>query len=179
MIQIRHRFLSHPISSDTKILLVGTFNPDVADNDADFFYGRIHNHMWRLLPSAYNEKDLKSSSVSEKLMFMKKHRIDFIDLISEIEVEKGQESNYSDNYIDGHVLKWNDCLSIFKNLNGLEKLGFTRRTFSGIPNIRSKLNEIEKYCRSKGILFRTLLTPARIYSKEKQEAWSEFLLCKK
>jgi hypothetical protein len=87
MIKIPHRFLDHQIDPETETLIIGTFNPETANNEAEFFYGRSRNYLWRLLPLAFGEKNLKEHTKQEKLEFIKKHHIDFIDLIEEIEVE--------------------------------------------------------------------------------------------
>jgi len=41
MITVQHRFLDHQINSETETLIIGTFNPETTNNDAEFFYGRI------------------------------------------------------------------------------------------------------------------------------------------
>ena len=37
MVTIKHKFIAHQIQPDTKTLIIGTFNPDSPDNEADFF----------------------------------------------------------------------------------------------------------------------------------------------
>lgn len=68
MITVQHRFLDHQINPDTETLIIGTFNPDAADNNADFFYGRSRNYLWRLLPLAYGETDLKEHLNKKKFI---------------------------------------------------------------------------------------------------------------
>ena len=87
---IEHKFKDHKINNHTQILIIGTFNPDVFKNEATFFYGRSRNFLWNLLPKAFNEKSLKGKDIKFKLSFMNDHKIDFVDLISEIRVERGQ-----------------------------------------------------------------------------------------
>ncbi len=70
------------------------FNPATPNNEATFFYGRQRNHLWRLLPTAFDHDNLKGASTNQKLTFMDKYRIDFADLIAEIEVDERQEANY-------------------------------------------------------------------------------------
>ena len=84
---LQHKFLSHQINPLTETLIIGTFNPMGSENKAEFFYGRGHNFLWRLLPNAFNEPDLKRKPIEEKLAFIKKFKIDFIDLIAEVDVE--------------------------------------------------------------------------------------------
>lgn len=102
-------------------------------------------------------------------------RIDFIDLIETVETEPGQEANYSDNYLDGRVVRWNNVIGAMESLPRLQRVCFTRKTFSGIPNIKTRVDEVERYCTEKGIAFERLLTPSRIYSEKKQEEWTRFL----
>ncbi len=176
MVSIQHRFLNHRINPETEILLLGTFNPDTPANDAEFFYGRKRNFLWRLLPSAFGETDLKDASTTDKSAFLRKHKIDFIDLIEEVVVEPGQEANYSDGYIDSKVIRWTNVIAAIDHLPKLKKVCFTRKTFSDIPNMRKQIDIIQAYCSTKGIPFFTLMTPARIYSMDKQSEWTIILL---
>ena len=173
---VNHRFLDHEINPETETLIIGTFNPETEGNPADFFYGRSRNFLWRLLSTAYQEKDLKDASINEKLTFIKSRKIDFIDLISNIEVTEGQESNYYDGYIDGKVKEWQNILKEIDRLKNIKRVCFTRKTFSDIPNMKSKIEEIKKHCEYKGIYFKPITTPARFYSEDKQTEWTNFLL---
>jgi len=176
MITIQHRFLDHQINPETEALIIGTFNPETEDNNAEFFYGRIRNYLWRLLPTAFGEPDLKSASKQEKLEFIQKYKIDLTDLIEEIKVEEGQEANYYDGYIDNKVNRWKNIIAIIDTLPNLKRVCFTRKTFSDIPNMKAKLAEIQKYCDIKGIEFKALTTPARFYREDKQTEWTNFLI---
>jgi G:T/U-mismatch repair DNA glycosylase len=66
MIPIAHKFVNKKIDPDTEILIIGTFNPDTAGNEADFFYGRQRNFLWTLLPYAFGEANLKNASRNDK-----------------------------------------------------------------------------------------------------------------
>ena len=37
---VKHKFQDHTVAIDTKILIVGTFNPAVEGNEANIFYSR-------------------------------------------------------------------------------------------------------------------------------------------
>ncbi len=161
--------------TDTEILIIGTFNPDTETNKADFFYGRPKNHLWTLLPVALGEPDLKGQTKEKKIGFIRKHKLDFADLITSISIPKGSETDYRDSFIDGKVTEWNDVISIISGLKNLKKICFTRKTFSDIPNIKRMIEGVREHCKNHGILFRYMITPARIYSKEKQDEWSEFI----
>lgn len=175
MIHITHRFLDHRIHPNTEVLLIGTFNPETERNPAEFFYGRRQNFLWRLLPIARGEKDLKECSPAEKLAFMHRHRIDFTDLIEELCVESGQEANYDDTYLDSKVSRWKDIIGLIDSLPYLKKVAFTRKTFAGIPNMKQRILEIQWHCESKGLDFKALTTPSRFYSTVKQSEWTGFL----
>ena len=101
--KVPHRFLHHKINPDTEILIIGTFNPEAEGNDADFFYGRVKNHLWNLLPQAFGNTSLKGKSKEEKLSFIKTYKVDFVDVISEVEVDDGSEANYNDDYLDSRI----------------------------------------------------------------------------
>jgi len=172
---IKHRFFDHPINSKTETLIVGTFNPETKGNPAEFFYGRGRNFLWKLLPIAYGELTLKSANIQEKMAFINTKAIDFIDLISEIEIEEGQETNYSDIFIDNKVSDWRDVISEIEKLKFLKRVCFTRKTFSGIPKMEKQIEAIQDHCEKNKIYFKVLTTPARFYNIEKQTEWTNFL----
>lgn len=174
MVTIQHKFLSHKINPHTETLIIGTFNPFSSNNKAEFFYGRERNFLWRLLPKAFGDNDLKAHSIQEKIDFIKKRKIDFIDLISEINVAEGEENNYDDSYIDDKVISWRNIKLEIDKLSNLKKVCFTRKTFSGIPKMKIKIEEIQTYCESKNIRFQFLITPARNYTSRKQIIWTNF-----
>ena len=119
---VSHRFLTHEINQDLETLIIGTFNPDTEENQAEFFYGRSRNYLWRLLPTAYNEQDLKNADKKEKLDFIDRRKIDFIDLISIVEVEEGEEANYYDGFIDGKVKKWRNIIDEIDRLKNIKRI---------------------------------------------------------
>lgn len=169
---IRHRFSEHLIPNNTEIVIVGTFNPETPENKADFFYGRTQNHLWNLLPAAFGEPSLKNSSKEKKSRFMERYKVDFIDVVKAVNVEKPDD--YRDDYIDGFVIEWTDVVGQLRQLPDLRKVCVTRKTFSGIPNIREKLLGIEEYCRQNAVYFQYLITPARGYTILKQKEWNTF-----
>jgi G:T/U-mismatch repair DNA glycosylase len=172
---IQHKFLEHKINPKIETLIIGTFNPSTPNNNAEFFYGRSRNFLWELLPTAFEQNSLKSASKQQKVDFINKYKIDFIDLIKEVDVEQGQEANYDDTYIDPKVISWIEINELEK-LKNLKRVCVTRKTFSGVPNIKKHVDEIEKYCKDKEIKFQKIVSPARFYSQSKQEEWTNFLL---
>ena len=174
MTKIKHRFINHQIDPNTETLIIGTFNPDIQENPAEFFYGRNKNYLWTLLPTAFEESNLKGKTKLEKIAFIKKHKIDFIDLISEIEVQDNEKLNYTDTLIDGKVSEWTKIIEAISKLQHLKRIGFTRRTFARVPNIQQQIEEVKQHADEKGILFQFLTTPARFYNQQKQEEWGHF-----
>jgi hypothetical protein len=96
-------------------------------------------------------------------------------LILQVEVENGQETNYLDNYIDSREIKWREIISEIKKLKSLKRVCFTRKTFSGIPNMQKRVEAIQEYCEKNCILFKAMTTPARYYREDKQTEWTNFL----
>lgn len=172
MTKIRHRFINHNINPNTKILIIGTFNPDTEENKADFFYGRQRNFLWTLIPTAFNEASLKGRARNEKLKFIEQYEIDFIDLISEVDVD--EVANYDDDYLDSKVTIWKDVVSEIDKLKNLKQVCLTRKTFGKIPNMKTKIDEIKNHCDMKGINFTLLSTPARFVNETKQIEWTKF-----
>ncbi|RZK45136.1 MAG: hypothetical protein EOO61_01065 [Hymenobacter sp.] len=155
-------------------MIVGTFNPETEANEADFFYGRSRNFLWRLLPTAFGCEDLKRRSKNDKINFIRQHRIDFVDLITQVEVDPGEEANYDDIYLDSKKPALNDIVAELKKLAHIKRVCLTRKTLAGIPNMKRKVDEIQDYCAKNGIDFSLLKTPARTYSVSKQAIWSGF-----
>lgn len=172
--KIKHRFTDHKLHPETEILIVGTFNPETEKNPADFFYGRSRNYLWQLLPLAFNLPSLKGKPKEDKSAFMRQMKIDFIDVVGEIEVDEGSETNYKDDYIDRKITINHDVIKQIKKLKKLRKVCFTRKTFGNIPNIKKEVKKVEDYCKKNQIFFQYLITPARIYDKNKQREWTNF-----
>lgn len=172
MATIEHRFRNHEINPLTETLVIGTFNPDTIKNIADFFYGRQRNFLWTLIPKAFGENSLKGKSKEEKLEFIKKHKIDFIDLILEVNVD--EVANYDDSYLDGKVSKWKKIIPEIKNLPNIKRVCLTRKSFADIPNMKIEIDNIKKHCEESKIDFQFLTTPARFYRADKQEEWTMF-----
>jgi len=172
MTRVKHRFINHTINPETETLVIGTFNPDTEKNIADFFYGRQKNFLWKLIPTAFNEPSLKDKPKNKKLEFIKKYRIDFIDLISEVEV--GEVANYDDGYLDSKVTEWRNIISEIGKLTNLKRVCLTRKSFGDIPNMKTRIDEIKSYCEEKNIPFHLLTTPARFYGQAKQTVWTNF-----
>lgn len=172
---MKHKFLNHIICKNTKIIILGSFHPNTI-NEADFFYGRGRNYLWRILPIIFNNSDLKKEKIDKKKKFMSNFNIDFIDIIHEIKVENNIIKNYTDKYLDNKVTKWKDVEKELGKLKNLTAVYFTRKTFTGIPNIEKRISEIRNYCVNKNIRFCLLETPSRFCNPEKIENWRNTII---
>jgi G:T/U-mismatch repair DNA glycosylase len=172
---IFNKFREHKVSPQTEILILGTFNPDSSEGP-DFFYGRARNFLWHLLPQCWGLYSLKEASLSSKQEFMATYKIDFADLIDSLEVPEGEEANVDDDFIDGHVKQWKDIIDLIETLPNLKEVYFTRKTFNGIPNMKSQVNLVANHCKQRGIRICKLETPARHFSDEKQQQWIDSIV---
>ncbi|MFN3850626.1 MAG: hypothetical protein ACK4NY_14420 [Spirosomataceae bacterium] len=173
-----HKFREHIISNKTKILILGTFHPDI-NNGTDFFYGRPRNFLWRILPACFDYEDLKNATLQEKQIFMSHFHIDFADIIHSLDnLPVGQEDNYRDDYIDNYIDEWKNIIEIIRNLPDLNAVYFTRKTFSNIPNIEVKIAQIRNYCVQNCIRFCLLETPARFSNQDKINSWKATIIHK-
>jgi G:T/U-mismatch repair DNA glycosylase len=172
---VTHRFLDHRIGPTTETLIIGTFNPEAAKNKADFLYSTGRNYLWRILPTAYGEESLQGKTAQAKKAFIRAKCIDFIDLVESIEVNKGQEGTRSDAYIDSKIRLWTDVVSAIDRLPELKRACFTRKTFSKITKIKSRIEAVSEYLKTRSIKFEYVVSPARYYSVDKQSEWTKFL----
>jgi hypothetical protein len=167
-----HRCKDHIIDPSTETLIVGTFNPDSDKNTADFFYGRPRNAMWDFLPRSKGESSLKGRTKEEKLAFARRHRIDFIDLISEV----GElPENYDDRLLDCQKnIVWKDVIAEVAKLTSLKRIGVSRKSFTDVPNIGSRVKMIGDYAANHQILFRCVHSPSRAHKRGWPD-WEAFL----
>jgi len=170
---IQHKFKNYENEKNIEKLILGTFNPLTPENKADFFYGRSHNFLWNLLPQVFGNLKLKNTEKEERIEFIKKNKIGFLDLIAEVQVDDGHEKNYADDYIDAKVTKWHDFESFLKTHKDLKKVFFTRKTFKGIPNIANQIEYIKTICSNNKIEFYLLPTPARFENGKKLVEWKK------
>ena len=172
---ILHKFRDHQVSPLTEILMLGTFNPDIPTGP-DFFYGRQRNFLWHLLPQCWGLPPLKNESLPFKQAFMAEYKIDFADIIRGLDIPDRTEANVDDDFIDGHVSEWKDVIQLVDTLPNLNAVYFTRKTFSGIPNMKTRVVAIAQHLTDKGIRFCKLETPARFYSDGKQQQWIDTII---
>lgn len=155
-------------------LFIGTFNPSWNENNAvqaDYFYGRIRNNFWCILPNVFGGNNLKYENLNTKLDYIKTHKIGITDLITNIinadinnlnDVEN-LTRGFSDNVLNTYHLEFNtenikDL--ILKNIKTIKGVYLTRSTLNGINQISNNWIEIEKFCKLHKIHTEKLLTPA-------------------
>lgn len=148
-------------------LIVGTFNPDIAENKAEWFYGRYENNFWAVLPRLYGENSMRNSNPSNWKAFCKRHKIAITDLISCIEDadERNPEhiallKSYSDRSIaqkfEQHTpVKIDELL---KTNPSIKNVYLTRDI--GDTFWKKLWKPVEQYAKKTGINENKLLTPS-------------------
>jgi len=169
---VKHGFLTHTMDTGAETVIIGTFNPGCICN-IEFFYSGARNRLWRLLPAAFGEEDLRKASRDKKIKFSWRRGIEFIDIISEVEVEKGQECNRNDSYIDPRVTEWRDVIQELGLLRNVKRICFTRRTFNkSVYEIALRVTKLKEHF---GRKFRLMPSPAWYPVAAEQAIWTEFL----
>lgn len=169
--RVKHKFLELYPLQGKKIVIIGTFNPDVECNDAEFFYGRTRNFFWRLLPEVFGKESLKGD-VKKQKEFLKEHDIELSDLILIVEMSQKNICSYGDDKLT-NVITYNTD-NIIKSLSKgrTKEVYFTRKSFDkSVQKIRDEIYKIKEFCEQNGIKFRFLPTPSRFYSQKKLEEW--------
>lgn len=138
--RIKHKFLPRQLNPETEILIVGTFNPGINDNRANFFYSRGHTSFWELMSAIFGEKCLRYSEKQEKEDFIKRHKIDFADLIEEIDIATQDLSSYKDITLDENwnVVKCKNLPQEISHLNKLKKFVLHEKHFSTFPTFAKR-----------------------------------------
>lgn len=170
---VKHKFLDLYPLQGKKIVIIGTFNPDVPCNKAEFFYGRVQSHFWTLLPKVFDKESLKGN-VQKQKEFLELYDIELSDLILSVELNEEDICSYGDDKLTNVRLYNTD--NIIKSLakGKTKEVYFTRKTFyKSVENIKKEIYKIKEYCEQNSIKFRFLPTPARFYNEKKLEEWRE------
>lgn len=170
---LKHKFVDLYPLQGKKIVIIGTFNPDVPCNKAQFFYGRVQSHFWTLLPKVFNKESLKGD-VQKQKEFLELYDIELSDLILSVELNEEDICSYGDDKLTNVRLYNTD--NIIKSLakGKTKEVYFTRKTFyKSVENIKKEIYKIKEYCEQNSIKFRFLPTPARFYNEKKLEEWRE------
>jgi G:T/U-mismatch repair DNA glycosylase len=175
---IKHKFLDKYPIEGKKILIIGTFNPDTICNPAKFFYGRSKNYFWTLLPKTLKQESLQKSSPEERIAFLQRNQIELTDLVYSAILTEDEIGDYSDATLDKNIKDWNtDNIKKALEKGETKCVFFTRKTFSGVPNIKKRIMEIEDFCKKRQIKFCLLPTPARFTNRTKMTEWEENFKC--
>lgn len=141
------RFCGEPLNQSSRFLIIGTFNPDANSctktNNAEWFYGRKKNNLWRFLPRAMGLNSLHltdrpQTTVAEWRQFCIVHRIVFIDLIKQID-ETNPLPDFGDNEVEQRISNDLDNTSVFNISDGFAGVTFEKVIYSlswSDPNIR-------------------------------------------
>lgn len=170
---LQHKFLKTYPMQGKKILIIGTFNPDVECNKAEFFYGRSRNFFWTLLPKMFGEESLKGY-VEKQKEFLKRHDIELSDLILSAELDECDICNYGDDKLSD--VKEYNTQNILNTLacGNTKEVYFTRKSFDkSVAGIKNEIYKVKEFCDSHNIKFRFLPTPSRFCNEKKLEEWKE------
>ncbi|MDD5372810.1 MAG: hypothetical protein PHO62_05230 [Sulfurimonas sp.] len=170
---VKHKFLnSYPLVGK-KTLIIGTFNPDVPCNKAEFFYGRAKNYFWDLLPFVFGIESLKGD-VQKQKEFLETYDIELSDLILSVALNEADICNYGDDKLKD-IKEWNTTtiLDILKK-SKTKEVYFTRKSFDkSVENIKNEIYKIKDYCEKNKIKFAFLPTPSRFKDAKKLQEWQE------
>ena len=104
-------FCGETVNPTSRFLIIGTFNPDANSctktNNAEWFYGRKKNNLWRFLPRAMGLESLHLTdrpnvTVNDWKQFCVNQRVVFIDLIKRIDSEHPLP-DFGDNKVEARI----------------------------------------------------------------------------
>lgn len=152
--------LEQGIPESPEILVVGTFNPKITDNTAEWFYGREINEFWFLFPRMLGHKSIHLADLEITLRehpaicqkYCDQHNILIIDLIKEINHEIKGYTDGEINEVSRELIIPFDFKSAFKKFKP-KKVLFTFKGKGGkiIGQLKKEFieyleKEIIKYC---------------------------------
>lgn len=144
-------FCGVPVKGSYSLLIIGTFNPDanscIKANNAEWFYGRKKNNLWRFLPRALGKHSLHVNDRPEATEkdwreFCISHKIIIIDLIKSIEVVDPLP-DFGDNEVEQRISEDLSNASIFKINQAFKGVKFDRVIYS-LSCSDSKIKKIRK-----------------------------------
>lgn len=167
-----HKFLEYlnlnKLDFEPSTLIVGTFNPAIEGNKADWFYGRTDkNYFWEVLPRLFGEASLINANPTEWKAFCKRHKIAITDLIASID-----DANVSDPEHAQKILTYSDktIAETFKQHTSVDILNLLTENPSfknvyltrGISTTfwKKQWQPIERYSVQNSLHHQTLLTPS-------------------
>ena len=156
-IEENQSFCGEAIDKESRILFVGTFNPDnqscLKENNATWFYGRNQSKFWRYMPKALTGNSIHALDGNFNLPqhwkeYCVTNKLVIIDLVKSIEIDDVLE-NFGDRQVD---CKINDSLtnvSPFEPQRAFQKIRFEKVIYSltwadnrvrRLRKLRDKLN---------------------------------------
>lgn len=184
-------FCNKPINLNSKILLIGTFNPSdescLKANQALWFYGRQKNNFWKYLPTALTGESLHFNKVINDLPNVWKdycvsNKIVIIDLIKSISINE-KLSNFGDKEVDSKIsddLQNTDYFNIKLAFHDIKfemviySLAWSDTTISRIRKIRDIINYelVINKCIESNDQIKYCLTPSRNDDKTRKSWFS-------
>ena len=131
-------FCGGPINQSSRFLIIGTFNPDASSctktNNAEWFYGRKKNNLWRFLPRAMgftslHLTDKPETTVADWRQFCIEQRIVFIDLIKSIDSETPLP-DFGDNEVEALISDNLENTDIFNIESAFKGITFEKVIYS-------------------------------------------------
>jgi hypothetical protein len=131
-------FCGEPVNSSSKFLIIGTFNPDedscLKTNNAEWFYGRKKNNLWRFLPRAMGGDSLHLTDYPEVTadnwkQFCIDQRIVFIDLIKSIDSDYPL-LDFGDNEVEARISENLDNTTVFNIESAFNGITFEKVIYS-------------------------------------------------
>lgn len=170
----KHRFQDKLIPDwPVKYLFVGTFNPAWnGGNDAKYFYGRLQNKFWEIMPLALGLQSQIENREKPALLekFLRAKNIGLTDLILGICGANENDISHRKSILsfkDDELLRFKIIFNekiydlIDRNVSYLRDGGvfLTRKTMP-LGSIGVFWKKIEEFCRNKGVRSARLISPS-------------------
>lgn len=137
-------FSGRSIIGRNKLLVVGTFNPEdnmvCKKNEAEWFYGRNANNLWKYMPEAMINRSLKGLKKKDWIKFCTNNKVVIIDLVKTFNANQKLKS-FSDKEVESLISKkesstiYFNSKDAFRNCN-FDFVVFTRKNWeSTLPNL--------------------------------------------
>jgi len=151
MLEKEQTFAGRSIIGRNKLLIVGTFNPSdgmvCKKNEAEWFYGRNANNLWKYIPETIINRSLKGFKKDEWINFCKNNKIVIIDLIKNFDSNQKLKS-FSDKEIESLISKKDSNTVFFNSKDAFRNINFdyvilTRKNWdSNIPNLKKAKDKL-------------------------------------
>ena len=132
MFMTKHKFIddlealeNNPLIGNFLLLVVGTFNADINDNNALWFYGRPENEFWCFLPRMMNNPTLHPVDRNESLKelsdiwrkYCENNKIIIVDLFKSVEKDLVNHSDKELKSLNKNEYKLFDYKKAFEKAN--------------------------------------------------------------